>query len=155
MRTDSVNLSQTALNSAKKKIAESYGEKYIKIRHYKTTSKGAQEAHEAIRPTNFFVEEIDGTVQEQKLYSLIWKRTLASQMADAELERTNVIINISNTNERFLATGEVLKFEGFLGVYLESSDEENLSDEEKGLLPPLKVHQKLEAASILAQQRFT
>ena len=155
MRTDSTNLSQTALNSAKKKITGSYGEKYLKIRHYKTNSKGAQEAHEAIRPTNFFEEEIDGSAQEQKLYSLIWKRTLASQMADAELERTNVTINISNTSERFLASGEVLKFDGFLGVYLESSDEENHSDEEKGLLPPLSVNQKLDAESILALQRFT
>jgi DNA topoisomerase-1 len=155
MRTDSVNLSQTALNSAKKKIAESYGEKYIKIRHYKTTSKGAQEAHEAIRPTNFFDEDTSGSVQEQKLYSLIWKRTLASQMADAELERTNVTINLSNTSERFLAFGEVLKFDGFLGVYLESSDEENLTDEEKGLLPPLSVQQHLVAETIQALQRFT
>lgn len=155
MRTDSVNLSQTALNGAKKKILETYGEKYVKIRHYKTNSKGAQEAHEAIRPTDFFEEEIEGTAQEQKLYSLIWKRTLASQMADAEIERTNVTINISTANERFLATGEVLKFEGFLGVYLESSDEETLTDEEKGLLPPLKVHQRLDVESILAQQRFT
>ncbi|MCK9639523.1 MAG: type I DNA topoisomerase [Prolixibacteraceae bacterium] len=155
MRTDSTNLSQTALNSAKKKITESYGEKYVKIRHYKTNSKGAQEAHEAIRPTDFFEEEIAGTAQEQKLYSLIWKRTLASQMADAELERTNVTINISNTSERFQASGEVLKFDGFLGVYLESSDEENLSDEEKGLLPPLAVKQKLVPESILALQRFT
>jgi DNA topoisomerase-1 len=155
MRTDSVNLSQTAINSAKKKIIDSYGDKYVKIRHYKTNSKGAQEAHEAIRPTNFFEEEVDGSQQEQKLYSLIWKRTLASQMADAELERTNVTINISNTSERFMASGEVMKFDGFLGVYLESSDEENLSDEEKGLLPPLTVDQKLVAGSILAQQRFT
>lgn len=155
MRTDSVNLSQTAINSAKKKITESYGEKYVKIRHYKTNSKGAQEAHEAIRPTNFFEEETEGSQQEQRLYSLIWKRTLASQMADAELERTTVTINISNTSERFMATGEVLKFDGFLGVYLESNDEENLSDEEKGLLPPLIVNQKLVAGSILAQQRFT
>ncbi len=155
MRTDSTNLSQTALNSAKMKITESYGEKYVKIRHYKTNAKGAQEAHEAIRPTNFFEEEITGSAQEQKLYSLIWKRTLASQMADAELERTNVTINISNTSERFLASGEVLKFDGFLGVYLESSDEENLSDEEKGLLPPLSVKQKLTAESIQALQRYT
>ena len=155
MRTDSTNLSETALTSIKKKIAASYGDKYIKIRHYKTNSKGAQEAHEAIRPTDFFEEEVDGSAQEQKLYSLIWKRTLASQMADAELERTNVTINISTTTERFLASGEVLKFDGFLGVYLESSDEENLTDEEKGLLPPLAVHQKLEPESILALQRFT
>lgn len=155
MRTDSTNLSQTALNGAKKKITETYGEKYVKIRHYKTNAKGAQEAHEAIRPTNFFDEEIEGTPQEQKLYNLIWKRTLASQMADAELERTNVTIQISNTKERFLATGEVLKFDGFLSVYLESSDEENLSDDEKGLLPPLKIHQQLKPESILALQRFT
>lgn len=155
MRTDSVNLSQTAINGAKKKIIETYGDKYVKIRHYKTNSKGAQEAHEAIRPTDFFQEEIEGSSQEQKLYSLIWKRTLASQMADAEIERTNVTINISSAAERFLATGEVLKFDGFLGVYLESSDEENLTDEEKGLLPPLKVHQILDVESILAQQRFT
>ncbi len=155
MRTDSVNLSQTALNGAKKKIVETYGENYVKIRHYKTNSKGAQEAHEAIRPTNFFEEEIEGSAQEQKLYSLIYKRTLASQMADAELERTNVTITISTTPERFLASGEVLKFDGFLGVYLESSDEENLTDEEKGLLPPLSVNQKLQAESILALQRFT
>jgi DNA topoisomerase I len=155
MRTDSTNLSETALTSIKKKIAASYGDKYIKIRHYKTNSKGAQEAHEAIRPTDFFEEEVDGSVQEQKLYSLIYKRTLASQMADAELERTNVTINISTSSERFLASGEVLKFDGFLGVYLESSDEENLTDDEKGLLPPLTVHQKLETESILAVQRFT
>jgi DNA topoisomerase-1 len=155
MRTDSVNLSQTALNGAKKKIVESYGEKYVKIRNYKTNSKGAQEAHEAIRPTNFFEEEIEGSAQEQKLYNLIWKRTLASQMADAELERTNVTINISNTSERFMASGEVLKFDGFLGVYLESSDDENLSDDEKGLLPPLEIRQKLTAESIMALQRFT
>jgi DNA topoisomerase-1 len=155
MRTDSTNLSQTALTSAKMKIMESYGEKYVKIRNYKTNTKGAQEAHEAIRPTNFFDEEVDGTPQEQKLYTLIWKRTLASQMADAELERTNVTINISNTSERFLASGEVLKFDGFLGVYLESSDDENLTDEEKGLLPPLTVNQNLKAESIQAVQRFS
>jgi DNA topoisomerase-1 len=155
MRTDSTNLSQSALNGAKKKIIETYGEEYLKIRHYKTNAKGAQEAHEAIRPTNFFEEEVDGSAQEQKLYSLIWKRTLASQMADAELERTNVTIKVSNATERFLATGEVLKFDGFLGVYLESSDDENLTDEEKGLLPPLAVHQKLELESIMALQRFT
>ena len=155
MRTDSTNLSETALTSIKKKIAASYGDKYIKIRHYKTNSKGAQEAHEAIRPTDFFEEEVEGSAQEQKLYSLIYKRTLASQIADAELERTNVTINISTSSERFLASGEVLKFDGFLGVYLESSDEENLTDDEKGLLPPLTIHQKLETESILAVQRFT
>jgi DNA topoisomerase I len=155
MRTDSTNLSQLALNSAKKKIVESYGEKYVKIRNYKTKSKGAQEAHEAIRPTYLEQEEIDGSVQEQKLYNLIWKRTLASQMADAEIERTTVNIDISKSSEQFVATGEVLKFDGFLGVYLESSDDENLSEDERGLLPPLAVHQQLQLESIQALQRFT
>lgn len=155
MRTDSTNLSQLALNTAKKKIAESFGEKYIKIRQYKTKVKGAQEAHEAIRPTYFDQEEIEGSSQEQKLYGLIWKRTLASQMADAELERTTVNISISKAKEEFVATGEVLKFDGFLSVYMESSDDENLSEEDKGLLPPLKVNQKLVPDQIQALERFS
>ncbi|MCE1199154.1 MAG: type I DNA topoisomerase [Marinilabiliales bacterium] len=155
MRTDSTNLSQLAINSAKKKITETYGEKYVKIRHYKTHAKGAQEAHEAIRPTNFFEEEVEGTSQEQRLYNLIWKRTLASQMADAELERTTVNILVSNAPERLQATGEVLKFDGFLGVYLESSDDESMGEDEKGLLPPLTLHQKLPLESMMAVQRFT
>ncbi len=155
MRTDSTNLSELALNSARKKITASYGDKYVKIRHYKTKAKGAQEAHEAIRPTYLDQEDVEGTPQEQKLYNLIWKRTLASQMADAEIERTTVNIDISKSSEQFVATGEVLKFDGFLGVYLESNDEENLSEEEKGLLPPLSLNQKLQLDSILALQRFT
>lgn len=155
MRTDSTNLSQLALNTAKKKIAESFGEEYIKIRQYKTKVKGAQEAHEAIRPTYFDQEEIEGSSQEQKLYGLIWKRTLASQMADAELERTTVNISISKAKEEFVATGEVLKFDGFLSVYMESSDDENLSEEDKGLLPPLKVNQKLVPDQIQALERFS
>lgn len=155
MRTDSTNLSELALNSAKKKIAASYGDKYVKIRHYKTKVKGAQEAHEAIRPTYLDQEEIEGTPQEQKLYNLIWKRTLASQMADAEIERTTVNIDISKSREQFIATGEVLKFDGFLGVYLESTDDENLSDDEKGLLPPLSLNQQLQMESVQALQRFT
>lgn len=155
MRTDSTNLSQLALNTAKKKITESFGEKYIKIRHYKTKTKGAQEAHEAIRPAYIDQEEIKGSSQEQKLYSLIWKRTLASQMADAEIERTTVNISISKTRELFVASGEVLKFDGFLSVYMESSDDENLSEDEKGMLPPLKVNQKLQLEQILAMERFS
>lgn len=155
MRTDSTNLSQLALDTAKKKISESFGEKYIKIRQYKTKTKGAQEAHEAIRPTYFDQEEIQGSSQEQKLYSLIWKRTLASQMADAELEKTTVNISISKTSEQFIASGEVLKFDGFLSVYMESSDDENLSEDEKGLLPPLKTNQKLVPDHIQAMERFS
>ncbi len=155
MRTDSTNLSQLALDSAKKKILESFGEKYLKIRQYKTKIKGAQEAHEAIRPTYADREEIEGSSQEQRLYSLIWKRTLASQMADAELEKTLVTINVSNSTETFSASGEVMKFDGFLNVYMESSDDENLSDEEKGLLPPLRINQKLEPDQIQAMERYT
>ena len=155
MRTDSTNLSDLALNAAKKKIIASYGDKYVKIRHYKTKVKGAQEAHEAIRPTYLDNEEIKGTSQEQRLYSLIYKRTLASQMADAEIERTTVNINVSKASELFVASGEVLRFDGFLGVYMESSDDENLSEEEKGMLPALTVDQKLQPETIQAVERFS
>ena len=155
MRTDSTNLSETALEAAKKKIIASYGDKYVKIRHYKTNAKGAQEAHEAIRPTYFDQEEVGGSPQEQRLYSLIYKRTLASQMADAEIERTTVNINISTTSEHFIASGEVLRFDGFLGVYMESSDDEGLSEEEKGMLPILAANQLLDPESIQALERFS
>ena len=155
MRTDSTNLSDLAINAAKKKIITSYGDKYVKIRHYKTKVKGAQEAHEAIRPTYFDQEEVTGTSQEQRLYSLIYKRTLASQMADAEIERTTVNITISKTSELFVAAGEVLRFDGFLSVYMESSDDENLTEEEKGMLPALTVDQKLQADNIQALERFS
>ena len=155
MRTDSTNLSQLALNTAKQKISETFGEKYIKIRHYKTKTKGAQEAHEAIRPTYFNQEEIKGSVQEQKLYNLIWKRALASQMADAEIERTTVSISMTKSKEDFIASGEVLKFDGFLSVYMESSDDENLSEDEKGLLPALQIGQKLNLDQIQAMERFS
>ena len=155
MRTDSTNLSDEALRGAKQKIQEAYGDKYVKIRHYKTKVKGAQEAHEAIRPTYFSQEEVKGTPQEQKLYSLIWKRTLASQMADAEIEKTTVNIAVSKAKELFVASGEVLRFDGFLGVYMESSDDENLTEEEKGLLPPLSVHQKLQPDMIQVLERFS
>ncbi len=155
MRTDSTSLSDEAIKAAKKKIISSYGDKYVKIRHYKTKVKGAQEAHEAIRPTYFDQEEVTGSSQEQRLYSLIWKRTLASQMADAEIERTTVNITISKASELFVASGEVLRFDGFLGVYMESSDDESLSEEEKGLLPALTVQQKLQPELIQALERFS
>ena len=155
MRTDSTNLSDLALNAAKKKIITSYGDKYVKIRHYKTKVKGAQEAHEAIRPTYFDQEEVAGTSQEQRLYSLIYKRTLASQMADAEIERITVNITVSKASELFVAAGEVLRFDGFLSVYMESSDDESLTEEEKGLLPALAVDQKLQPETIQALERFS
>ena len=155
MRTDSTNLSDEALRGAKQKIEETYGDKYVKIRNYKTKVLGAQEAHEAIRPTYFSQEEVGGTPQEQKLYSLIYKRTLASQMADAEIERTTVNISVSKAKELFVASGEVLRFDGFLSVYMESTDDEGLTEEEKGLLPPLTVNQKLQPDVIQALERFS
>jgi DNA topoisomerase-1 len=159
MRTDSVNLSETALDQARTTIAKNYGDKYIFIRHFKTKSKGAQEAHEAIRPTYLEHSSVDAERDEARLYDLIWKRTIASQMADAELEKTTAIINISTATENFVAQGEVIKFDGFLKVYLESSDddgEENENDETKeGMLPALTVGQNLNSNSITATQRFT
>jgi len=156
MRTDSVNLSQLAINTAKQKITELHGEKYVKIRKYQTTSKGAQEAHEAIRPTYMGNETIEGTSQEQKLYDLIWKRTVASQMADAEFEKTTVTILISNSKEKFTAAGEVLIFDGFLKVYIESTDDENGSNGSGDtIIPPVKVNDKPQMSSIVATQRFS
>ena len=156
MRTDSVNLSQLAINTAKQKITELHGEKYVKIRKYQTTSKGAQEAHEAIRPTYIDHETIEGTSQEQKLYDLIWKRTVASQMADAELEKTTVTILVQNSKEKFTATGEVLIFDGFLKVYIESSDDESGSNGNSDIIiPPVKVNDKLQMSEIVATQRFS
>jgi DNA topoisomerase-1 len=155
MRTDSVNLSGLALNAAKLKIVSTLGERYHQIRQFKTKTKGAQEAHEAIRPTYIDQEEISGTSQEKKLYELIWKRTIASQMSDAELEKTTVTIDISNTPEKFIASGEVLIFDGFLRVYIESSDDEEQNGNSKGLLPPLQAKQILKWDKILATERFT
>ena len=154
MRTDSVNLSGLAIGTAKAEITEQYGEKYVKIRKFTTKTKGAQEAHEAIRPTYINNYEIDGTAQEKKLYNLIWKRTIASQMADAELERTAVDILASEADGKFVANGEVIKFDGFLRVYLEGTDDEN-SDTEEELLPPLKVNDSLKMEETTATQRFT
>ena len=156
MRTDSVNLSSLALNTAKSTILSMHGEQYLKIRQYKTKSKGAQEAHEAIRPTYMDQEEINGSAQEKRLYELIWKRTVASQMADAQLEKTTVSIKISGSPELFQATGEVIRFDGFLKVYMESNDnEDESSGDSKGLLPPVTVNQQLRAEIIQATQRFT
>jgi len=155
MRTDSVNLSDLALATSRQTISLLMGDNYVKTRQFATKSKGAQEAHEAIRPTYMSNETISGTAQEQKLYELIWKRTIASQMADAELEKTTATIAISNSDETFIAAGEVVTFDGFLRVYKESYDDENEQDEESRLLPPLTVGQLLEKTEVLATQRFS
>lgn len=156
MRTDSVNLSETAMTQAKNTIKDLYGAKYHNPRHFKTKSKGAQEAHEAIRPTYLENQTVGGERNEQRLYELIWKRTIASQMADAELEKTTATITISTTSENFVAQGEVLKFDGFLKVYLEGSDDdEDENKEDSGMLPPMKVGDKLANKNIVATQKFT
>ena len=156
MRTDSVNLSGLAINSAKQKISSLHGENYIKIRKYKTKAKGAQEAHEAIRPAYINNEIVDGSNQEKRLYELIWKRTIASQMADAKLEKTTVSISVSNASENFIATGEVLLFDGFLRVYIESTDDENGNGlNGQAIIPPLKVNDELNMTSIVATERFS
>lgn len=154
MRTDSVNLSNLALGTSKEEILKTYGEKYYKFRQYNTKTKGAQEAHEAIRPTYISNDEVNGTAQEKKLYDLIRKRTLASQMADAELERTTITIDISGQKEKFTATGEVLVFDGFLQLYRESTNDEN-EKEENGLLPAVKLKEVLSMQDITATERFT
>ncbi len=154
MRTDSVNLSNLALSTAKKAISNEFGNEYIKIRKYKTKAKGAQEAHEAIRPTYFQNKSIDGAATEKKLYELIWKRTIASQMSDALLEKTVATIDVSTTEEDFIATGEVIKFDGFLRVYTESKNEE-AEGKKKNILPPLKINQTLTNKSILGMEKFT
>lgn len=155
MRTDSVNLSGLAINAAKQVIIQTMGEKYHQVRQYKTKSKGAQEAHEAIRPAYMDQEEISGTSQEKRLYELIWKRTVASQMSEAELEKTTVTIDISTVPEKFIATGEVLIFDGFLRVYIESVDDEEQNGGQKGLLPPLTAKQILRSDKIFATERFS
>ncbi|MBR5102719.1 MAG: hypothetical protein IK092_06300 [Muribaculaceae bacterium] len=154
MRTDSVNLSQLAMATISKEINETIGKEYLKVRKYHTTSKGAQEAHEAIRPTFISQHDINGTAQERKLYNLIWKRTIASQMADAELERTTVDIAVSTRSEMFTATGEIIKFDGFLKVYIESSDDE-MAENEVTILPHLEKGDNLIMNEIVATQRFT
>ena len=154
MRTDSVNLSGLCINASKEEITKLYGEEYSKVRQYHTNAKGAQEAHEAIRPTYMENASIEGTSQEKKLYELIWKRTIASQMADAEIEKTTVNISISGTDEVFVAQGEVVKFDGFIKVYRESVDDEE-QEEESHVLPPLKKGMELTRREIQATERFS
>lgn len=153
MRTDSVNLSQEAMAAAQAEITSYYGKEFSKPRNFNTKSKGAQEAHEAIRPTDMSRHTVDIDRDQARLYELIWKRTLASQMSDAELERTNVKIEASNHSETFTATGEVIKFEGFLKVYLEGHDDDE--EEQEGMLPALKVNEKLTNNYITATERFS
>ncbi len=152
MRTDSVNLSTLCLGTSKQYIGANMGNEYVKTRQYTTSSKGAQEAHEAIRPTYMDTPEIEGTVQERRLYDLIWKRTIACQMADAELERTTATISVSGSEYQFVASGEVVKFDGFLRVYRET--DENESEENSGTLPPMNVGESLTRKEIVATQRF-
>ena len=154
MRTDSVNLSGQAIAAAKAEIVKLFGEKYSEVRNYKTKTKGAQEAHEAIRPSYMDKTVIDAAPAEKRLYDLIWKRTIASQMAAAQTERTVVDIEISNAEERFVATGETVLFDGFLKLYSESTEDEAQEGEE-ALLPPLKQGDRPEAKSVTALQRFT
>ncbi|MBN2175772.1 MAG: type I DNA topoisomerase [Bacteroidales bacterium] len=154
MRTDSYNLSNLALSMAKTVIGKYFGEEYVKTRQYVTKSKSAQEAHEAIRPTNMENQEINGDQSQKRLYELIWKRTIASQMADAQLERTNVNIEISTSPEKFIARGEVIKFDGFLKVYLESTDDDE-NEATKDVLPPVKQGDSLLRREINAIQKFT
>ena len=153
MRTDSVNLSVDARDAAEEEITNYYGAEYSKQRVFKTKAKGAQEAHEAIRPTNMKMHSIDTEYDQTRLYDLIWKRTLASQMSDAQLERTNFKIENSKNEKIFTANGEMIKFEGFLKVYLEGNDNED--EEQAGMLPKLKVGEHLDYTFINATQRFT
>jgi len=156
MRTDSVALSETAMEDLQKNVSSMYGEKYYQARRYKNKNESAQEAHEAIRPT-YMSKTTIGDAETRKLYELIWKRTMASQMADAELERTIAKINVSTNNAELTAEGEVLKFDGFIKVYREDVDEEDLDGEQhqEGMLPPLKVGQKLSFKEMKAVERFT
>lgn len=153
MRTDSVNLSPEALSAAKQEIVKSYGEAYSKIRQYTSHSKGAQEAHEAIRPTDMAAHTVRAEADQVRLYELIWKRTIASQMSDASLERTQVKVNASTHTEPFIGSGEVIVFDGFLKVYLEGKDDEE--EEDEGMLPAMKVGESLTSKHITATQRFT
>ena len=155
MRTDSVNLSSLCTNASKDEIIKVYGNEYSKPRTYHTSSKGAQEAHEAIRPTYMNETSIDGTSQEKRLYELIWKRTLASQMADALIEKTTITINIDNASEKFIANGEVVSFDGFLKVYRESTDEDENAEDATHLLPAMKEGDALQRREIIATEKFS
>ena len=155
MRTDSVNLSSLAINTTKDEIVKTLGERYLHIRNYHTHTKGAQEAHEAIRPTYISHHEINASSQEKRLYELIWKRTIASQMSDAELEKTAATISVSGRKEHFVAVGEVLKFDGFLKVYMESTDDESDAEGNDKMLPALAKGDVLALSSVTATERFS
>lgn len=159
MRTDSVNLSDTAIRAAENEIVKAYGIKYHKMRKYKTKSAGAQEAHEAIRPTYFSAHSIDGDTSEKRLYELIWKRAIASQMSEAEFEKTTAKVTISKRTEELVASGEIMKFDGFLKVYMESTDDDNDNikdaDAENGLLPALTIGQTILLNDLTATERFS
>ncbi|MBP8776777.1 MAG: type I DNA topoisomerase [Bacteroidaceae bacterium] len=155
MRTDSVNLSTLAIDACKEEITNLMGEKYHHSRQFETKTKGAQEAHEAIRPTYMDQQVIDAPSAEKKLYSLIWKRTLASQMMEADIEKTTVAISVQNKTEKFVAVGEVIKFDGFLRLYKESYDEDQEQEDLSGMLPPLSKQQVLKYKTISAMQRYT
>ncbi|MDE6491057.1 MAG: type I DNA topoisomerase, partial [Muribaculaceae bacterium] len=155
MRTDSVNLSSLAIDTISKEINDKLGADYLKVRRYHTSSKGAQEAHEAIRPTYIDKHTIEGTSQEKRLYSLIWKRTIASQMSDAEIEKTTIDITPSTRSEKFVAQGEVIKFDGFLKVYIEGIDDETSDNTIEGVLPAMHTGDTVNPQSITATQRFT
>ncbi|MEO8232130.1 MAG: type I DNA topoisomerase [Ignavibacteriota bacterium] len=155
MRTDSVNLSDFAIDAAEQTIKNDFGKEYLQRRQFKTKSKTAQEAHEAIRPTDFNKESVDGPKDENALYELIWKRAIASQMSDAEIERTTAKIKITGSKDVLTAKGEVIKFDGFLKVYLEDTDDENSENGFDAILPPLKVGQQLEMKDVTATERYT
>ena len=155
MRTDSVNLSQQALAQCKEEVIKLYGEKYSRWYNYKTKTKGAQEAHEAIRPSYIDRQSIEGTAEEKRLYDLIWKRTVASQMVCAELDRTTITIDMSGSQHQFVAQGEVIRFDGFLRLYSESTDDDQAAESGEGRLPKLATGDRLEAAQITATERFT
>ena len=155
MRTDSVNLSTLCINASREEIVKEYGEEYSKSRQYHTHSKGAQEAHEAIRPSYMNKSSIEGTQQEKRLYELIWKRTAASQMADAQIEKTVIDIDITGTSHKFIASGEIIQFDGFLKVYHESTDDDELINSESTLLPKVNEGEALSRKEILATQRFS
>lgn len=155
MRTDSVNLSEEAINGAKNEVIQAFGANYVQTRRYKTKNDSAQEAHEAIRPTDFSQHTVKGDSAQARLYDLIWKRAIASQMADAQLERTVATVAISTTPEKLIAQGEVIKFDGFLTVYIESDDDDQEDGEQSGMLPPLKIGQKLDLRNMQAKEGFT
>ena len=155
MRTDSVNLSGLCINAAKEEVTQLWGEAYSRPRNYHTNAKGAQEAHEAIRPTYMNQQQIDGTQQEKRLYELIWKRTVASQMADAQIEKTTVTIDMTGADEKFVATGEVVVFDGFLKVYRESTDEENSNSTPSPTLPVMQQGDTLERREVTSTERFS